>query len=173
MPIRDALLWLRLTLVLATIVAVGGCVSERTTGAGTVDDLQAEEHYKAAYADQIAKVHADGELLAPSGSNPGVCNAGGSKQGCYDADAKLIQDLQALLTTLELTPIPPRYAAADKLLKVAIAEDIRGLQLRNQAIAENDDAAWKEHKLVLDKAVADFGLAYQAFPSDNRPQPPP
>lgn len=155
------------------LVAVGGCVSLRTTGAHTVEDLQAEDRYKAIYAEQMTKVRADIQLLAPTASNPGVCNVGGSQQGCYDVDAKLIQDLQAMLIALEATPVPPRYADADKLLREAIAEDIRGLELRNQAIAEKDDAAWKEHKVVLERALAIFQQAYQAFPEGNRPQPPP
>lgn len=155
------------------LIAVGGCVSLRTTGADTVEDLQAEDRYKAIYAEEMTKVRVDNQLFEPTTSNPGVCNAGGSQQGCYEADAKVIQDLQATLNALEATPVPPRHADADKLLREAIAEDIRGLELRNQAIAESDDAAWKEHKVVLEKALAIFQQAYQAFPEDNRPQPPP
>jgi hypothetical protein len=69
--------------------------------------------------------------------------------------------------------VPPRYVEADGLLREAIAEDIRGLELRNKAIAEHDDAAWTEHKVVLDMAIAGFQEAYLAFPADNRPQPSP
>jgi hypothetical protein len=78
-----------------------------------------------------------------------------------------------MLEALEANPVPPRFVDGDKLLKEALAENIRGLQLRNQAIAENDDAAWKEHKVVLQEALTAFQRAYDAFPADNRPQPPP
>lgn len=155
------------------LVSVSGCVSVRITGADNVEDLQAEDRYKATYAEQMTEFHADNQLFAPIGSNPGVCNAGGSKQGCYEADATVIQHLQAMLRALVATPVPPRFTDGDKLLRKAIAEDIRGLQLRNQAIAENDDAAWKEHEVALGNAVAIFQEAYQAYPQDNRPQPPP
>jgi hypothetical protein len=155
------------------LLAVAGCVSVRTTGADTVRDLQAEEGYKAVYAEQMAIVRAASQLLAPTGSNPGVCNAGGSQQDCYDADLKLIEGLQAMAGALQATPVPPRYVAADRLLKEAIAEDIKGLELRNQAIAQQDDAAWTEHKTVLEAALAMYQKAYQAFPEDNRPQPAP
>lgn len=158
---------------LVCLVAVGGCVSVRTTGAGSVEDLQAEEHYKAVYAQQMTRVQRDLQLFLPSGSNPGVCNAGGSKQGCYDADTKVIEDFQAMQAALETTTVPPRFVDADKLFREAIAGDVRGLELRNQAIANGDDEAWTEHKVVLEEAQAAFQKAYQAFPEDNRPLPPP
>jgi hypothetical protein len=160
--------------LLVALVAVGGCVSARVvTGVGSLEDLQAEEHYKQVYSQQMTKLQADLGLLAPAGSNPGVCNKGGTKQGCFDADNQLIEDLQAMQGALASTAVPPRYAAADKLLREAVAGDIRGLELRNQAIANSDDAAWQEHRVVLDEALAAFQKAYQAFPEDNRPQPPP
>jgi hypothetical protein len=160
--------------LLVALVAVGGCVSARVvTGVGSLEDLQAEEHYKQVYSQQMTKLQADLGLLAPAGSNPGVCNRGGTKQGCFDADNQLIEDLQAMQGALASTAVPPRYAAADKLLREAVAGDIRGLELRNQAIANSDDAAWQEHRVVLDEALAAFQKAYQAFPQDNRPQPPP
>jgi len=162
-----------LAVALLACLAIVGCVRFWTTGADTLADLQAELHYKAVYAHQMARVHVTIQLFAPSSSKPGVCNSGGSKQGCYDADARLMQDFQAMLDALEATPVPPRYVAADELLRDAIAENVRGLELRNRAIAESDDAAWDEHKVVLDKATAMFQQAYLAFPSDNRPQPLP
>jgi hypothetical protein len=159
---------------LVSLVAVGGCVSARVvTGVGSVEDLQAEEHYKQVYSEQMSKLQVDLRLLAPAGSNPGVCNKGGTLQGCFDADNQVIEDLQAMQGALAAAVVPTRFAAADKLLRGAIAGDIQGLELRNQAIVNRDDAAWKEHAVVLDKALAAFQEAYRAFPEDSRPQPPP
>ena len=155
------------------LLSVGGCVSLRTTGAENVDDFAVEEQYKAVYAEHMTTVAVDGKLFAAAGSNPGVCNVGGNKQGCYEADATMIEDLQAMLDAIEATPVPPRYADGDELLREALSGNTRGLQLRNQAITENDNAAWKEHKVVLEQALATFQRAYDAFPADNRPQPPP
>jgi len=155
------------------LIAVGACVSFRTFGAATVEDVQAEEQYKAVYGEQITIVHEDLQVFLPSASGPGVCNTGGTKQGCYDADALAIQGLQAMLRALEATPVPPRYADADKLLREAIAENIRGLELRNLAIAESDNADWSEHQGALEHALTIYGQAYAAFPDDNKPQPPP
>jgi hypothetical protein len=155
------------------LIVVGGCVSVRITGASSTQDLQAEERYKAVYAEQMTRVRTDNVPFAPTSSNPGVCNKGGSQQGCYDADTVMIQDLNETLTALAATAVPPRYADADRQLRESIAEDIRGLELRNKAIAERDDAAWAEHKIILAGALAAIQRAYQAFPADNRPVPPP
>ena len=155
------------------VIAIGGCVTVRTTGADTTEDFAKEVNYKATYADQMARLHEVTQAFAPSSTNPGVCNKGGTKQGCYDADVQAIRTLQAMLTAFAAMPAPPRFVEADKLLRNAIAENIRGLELRNQGIAEEDNAAFTEHKVVLERALGDYAKAYQAYPEDNRPQPPP
>jgi hypothetical protein len=157
----------------ACLLILAGCVTVRTTGAESVDDFAAEEQYKAVYSARMTAVAVDGKLFAPTGSSPGVCNVGGSKQGCYDADTTMIQDLQAMLDALETTAVPPRFAQADELLKEALAGNIRGLQLRNQAIADSDNTVWKEHAVALEQALSTYQRAYEAFPADNRPRPPP
>jgi hypothetical protein len=153
----------------------GGCVSVsvRTTGADTVADFQGEDQYKVVYAQQMSKFQGDLRLLEPAGSNPGVCNAGGSQQGCYDVDATLIVDLRSTLDALSATSVPPRFVAADKLLAEALSQNIRALELRNQAIAKKDNAAWTQHKSVLADALALYQKSYEAFPEDNRPVPRP
>jgi hypothetical protein len=155
------------------LIAIGGCVSLRTTGAASVQDLQAEDGYKAVYAERMTKVLTDIMVFQPTTTTPGVCNKGGTKQGCFDADVAVIQDLRATLDGLAATAVPPRYVEADRLLREAITQDIRGLELRNKAIAQNDDAAWVEHKTILDNAIAALKEAYLAFPADNRPSPAP
>lgn len=157
----------------ACLLILGGCIRFWTTGADSLEDLQAELRYKEVYAVQIAKVHAAIQLFAPTESSPGVCNAGGNKQRCYEADAEVIRTFRAMRDALAATPVPPRFANADKLLREAIEENIRGLELRNRAIAESDNEAWDEHKVVLDDATAMIREAYAAYPEDNRPQPAP
>ena len=138
-----------------------------------MDDFAAEDRYKAVYSDQMTRIREVNLIFLPSTGNPGVCNKGGTKQGCYDADVRLIQSLEAMLQALGAVPVPPRFVEADRLLRSAITENIRGLELRNRAIAESDNTAFTEHKVVLDQAIAAYGTAYQAFPADNRPQPAP
>jgi hypothetical protein len=142
----------------ACLLVLGGCIRFWTTGADSI---------------QITPVHAAIERFAPTASSPGVCNKGGSLEGCYDADARLIEAFQAMLDALIATPVPPRFAEGDKLLREAIAENLRGLELRNRAIAAVDNAAWHEQRVVLEKASSMIERAYLAFPEDNRPQPRP
>ena len=164
-----------LTLILGLLVTTG-CTADfntRTTRAETVEDLQAEDRYKDVYGEHMTRVRQDFQLLAPTESTPGACNAGGTKQGCYEADLKIISSLQDMFTALADTQVPPRYESADALLKEAIEMNIRALELRNQGIAQNDDAAFQKHKVVLKAAFELYAEAYAAFPRDNRPQPPP
>ena len=73
------------------LALIAGCganvgVSMRTFGAATVEDLRAEENYKAVYATQVAQLHLNLQPFYPSGSDPGVCNRGGSASACIAAD---------------------------------------------------------------------------------------
>jgi hypothetical protein len=159
---------------LVCLVAIGGCAVSIQTFHGTVDDLQAEAQYNNTYSASMASLHHDIQrLFGVTATNPGVCNVGGSKQGCYDADLQVIQDYHAMLSALAKIPVPRRFADGDRLLRQAIDESIRGLQLRNQAIAQNDDAAWTQQAGILKQATSTFQRAYAAYPEDNRPQPPP
>ena len=50
-----------------------------------------------------------------------------------------------------------------------MAKNIKGLDLRNQALAKGDNTLWHQHAAVLDEANAAWTAAYAAFPADNRP----
>lgn len=160
-----------LGLAIVLLMTLGGCVTVgvSTTGAGSVEDLKAESDYIAVYMGQVTALSRDLQLFAASGSNPGVCNKGGTKQGCYEADAKVITDLNAMLDAVKATTVPPRFVEADRLLRDAITKDLQGLELRNQAIANNDNNAWQQSGPLIDQAVAGLKAAYTAFPADNRP----
>jgi hypothetical protein len=160
---------LGLTVVL--LLTLAGCVTVgvHTTGAGSADDLKAENAYIAVYMDHMTVLSRDLLPFAASGSNPGVCNKGGTKQGCYDVDAKVITDLNAMLDALSATTVPPRFAEANGLLRDAITKNVQGLDLRNRAIANNDNDAWQRHGPLLEQAEAGWKAAYASFPADNRP----
>ena len=165
------------TLAALAVVLLSGCggltVSLRTFGAANVDDLKAEETYKNAYAQAFQQLHIDMQGFAPSGSNPGPCNAGGQRQACYDLDVKAMDDMRAIISALNAIRIPPRYVEPDRLLKAALQQDIDGLDLRNQAIATLDQSLWEQHQTALQAAQQAISQACAAFPEDNRPLPPP
>ena len=160
----------RTGLLLAIVAAVAGC-NVRVIGADSAREFAAEDQYRAAYEQGVAKVVGDTQAFAPSTTTPGVCNKGGSKQGCYDADTAVIADLNQVVALLTQVSVPARFANGDRLLKAAIAKDIRALEMRNEAIANSDDTLWAAHKPLLDQAIADLHAAYLAFPEDNRPLP--
>ena len=163
--------FLGLGLIVVLLMSLAGCatISIHTTGAGSVDDLNAENAYVAVYMDHMTVLSHDLLAFAASGSDPGVCNKGGTKQGCYDADAKVIADLNAMLNALAAGAILPRFAEADRLLRDAITKNVQGLDLRNRAIANNDNNAWQQHGPLLEQAQAGWTAAYAAFPTDNKP----
>jgi hypothetical protein len=160
-------------LVTALLVTLAGCVSfsvrTTTTGAASVEDLQAENAYVAVYMDHMTKLRTSNKAFAPSGANPGVCNKGGNQQACFDADVQAINNLKAMLSALKATSVPPRFVEADRLLRDAVTKDMNGLVLRNQAIALSDNALWKQHAQALQDAQVAWSAAYDAFPADNRP----
>lgn len=102
--------------------------------------------------DHMTALRRDPQPIAGSSGGPGVCNKGGTKQGYYDADAKVITDLNPMLDALTATAVPLRFAEADRLLRDAIAKNVQGLALRNQAIADNDYAAWQRHGPLIEQS---------------------
>jgi hypothetical protein len=161
----------RLGLAIVLLATLAGCVTVgvHTTGAASVEDLKAENDYIAVYMDRMTALSHDFQLFVASGSNPGVCNKGGTKQGCYDADAKVVIGLNAMLGGLSATTVPPRFVEADRLLRDAIGKNVQGLELRNRAIAKTDDNAWQQSGPLLEQAQTSWKAAYAAFPSDHRP----
>lgn len=158
---------------LVLLMGVVGCV-EVTPFVRTDEDEQAEALYKETYAEHMLGIHETfDELFAPSGSNPGVCNVGGNRQACYDADVIAIDRWEAMLQALDAIPVPPRYVEGDRLLREAIRGNVRGLELRNKAFTDQDQAAWDEHEQAIAESTSLFLEAWEAFPADNRPQPPP
>ena len=151
--------------------AAAGCVSfsATTTGAASVEDLEAENVYVATYMTHMTQLAEDFKAFAPSGGNPGPCNKGGVKQDCYEADARAIGTLTAMVEALNAVKVPPRFTDADRLLRDAIAKNAEGLQLRNKALETGDDDVWAKHTAVLQEAQTAWTTAYAAFPADHRP----
>jgi hypothetical protein len=74
-----------------------------------------------------------------------------------------------MLGGLSATTVPLRFVEADRLLRDALTKNLQGLQLRNQAIANTDDGAWKQSGPLLEQAQTSWKAAYAAFPADHRP----
>ena len=129
--------------------------------------------YKTVWTKDWAPITRDARPWAPSSSSPGVCNKGGTKQGCYDVDERVASDLQQLLNDLRSTNVPSVFGDANAAIEQAIALDIDGLHQRDVGIAHNDDSAFKQAVDKLSRASALFGTAYAKYPEYDRPTPVP
>ena len=170
---RVVLLELLGPVALALLVGCGS-VSVRQTGANSVADLQKEDDYRAVWQKDVTTLRLDTAPLAPNSSSPGVCNKGGTKQGCYDADEKLIADIAKLLAHLSSVPVPPRFSKGNALVREGFQTDADGLRLRDQVISGSDpSASFGPSNAKLQEALDLITQGYNAFPTDNRPVPNP
>jgi hypothetical protein len=139
----------------------------------TTGDAALEQQYKAIWQRDFTKVKQDAAPLAASSTSPGVCNVGGSKQGCYDTSEKLASDLQALLNDLGKVTVPPRYRRADQMLRDGLTSNVSGFRLRNRGIATASDADFQQGNVMISQGVSKLQEAYAAYPADSRPDPAP
>jgi hypothetical protein len=100
-----------------------------------------ESKYDAAWSTDWQQIVSDQQPLTPSPSFAGVCNAGGSEQGCYETDLKLISDFRKLGSDLSGSAVPSEFARANTTLHQGIADEIQGFSDRNQVIASQDPNA--------------------------------
>lgn len=144
----------------------------QTSGADSLSQLQLEQRYRAVYARDVNRIRLDSVPFAASPGNAGVCNAGGSKQGCFDTDARVAGDMQALLTDLAAVPTPTRYRAADADLREGLAAFIDGFNLRNKTIASGDpNATFAASNARLQTGLDFLRKSEREFPADARPTP--
>lgn len=144
----------------------------KVTGANSVAEFAAEQNYDAAYSRDAAKIQADSIPYAPTSLTPGVCNKGGTKQGCYDTDQKVIGDFRLMARDLGQLTVPPRFKQADTDLRAGLQLSIDGLNLRDQAIASTDpNSSFVASNQKLQEALTMLHQANNEFPTDNAPQP--
>jgi hypothetical protein len=173
-PIRDATRR-RLSPLLSALLllTLSGCA----VGVSIIDIDDGA--YTTMWARDWAVVDSDAAAFAPSGGNPGACNTGGTKIGCYQASVQVATDLQSLLSDLKSTSTPSQFATANGALEHAVELDITGLNLRAQSLtaAEStspDDATMFSQGMAdIRQAASEFSTAYAEFPSYARPSPVP
>jgi hypothetical protein len=146
-----------------------GCSASVHVSAGSVNDGAYNTKWSAAWS----AINRDAQPYIARGSSQGVCNIGGTKQGCYDTDQAVVADLHRMRSSLRGSIVPAQFRGANKLLQRAITTTISGLALRDQAIAKNDDRLFHRSRLVLPQGHDLFQQAYAAYPDYARPQPAP
>jgi hypothetical protein len=125
--------------------------------------------YLAMWDEHWGAIETDLGPLVPTASSPGVCNAGGEKQGCHDASERLLADFIAFQDVLETFDVPEGVEETHDSLGRALAKAIEGAQLRMKAIEEQDDGAWNAANEALKEASALSQQAYQQFPDFAQP----
>lgn len=158
----------RLLVGLLLSVVLAGCNASFAVHPA-IDDVA----YKAAWSSGWTTVIRDAQPLAPSSVSAGVCNKGGTKQGCYDTDEQLATDLEQLLSDLRGATAPPEYQHANTSMEQAISLDIEGLRQRDVGIAQDDGVSFSQAVDKLSRANALFRSAYAEFPDYDRPAPQP
>jgi hypothetical protein len=139
----------------------------------SVHPLVNDGAYKAVWSKDWAPVIRDARAWGPNGASPGVCNKGGTKQGCYNTDEKVATELQQLRNDLLATNTPAEFRDAAATLDQALMLEVDGLHQRDSAIAQNNDASFGQAVATLKSANALFTKAYQQFPDYDRPTPAP
>lgn len=153
-------------LLSAVLLVASGC----SVSVSSVNPDQ-EARYDSVWAADWGKVAADQRSLQPSGSSPGVCNVGGSKQGCYDTDNSLIVDFHVITQGLSHIAVPAEFKQGNSAILRGIATLIRGLSDRNTAIVSNNT------KASMDQSNQELQAGYKtletAVPQFKGPKPPP
>jgi hypothetical protein len=144
----------------------------KVTGANSVAEFAAEQNYNTVYARDVAAINTDGAPYTGTSTTPGVCSTGGTKQGCYDTDQKVIRDVRAMLADLGRLAVPPRFKQGDSDLRAGLQLNVDAITLRDQAIASN--VAGASLGPANQKGQQALDLLHKAsteFPADNAPQP--
>jgi hypothetical protein len=156
--------------VAAAVVAaaLAGCAAE----VYTVNPAQ-EMKYDRLWAADWHRIVIDERPFIASASSPGVCNIGGTKQGCYDADLTLIADFRKLGADLSGSVVPSEFARANTTLHAGIREFIRALSDRNDAIASgNPNATLTQSNNELAVAQRTFEQAFAEYKGAYPPANP-
>ena len=143
------------------------------TVSASSDNLVKEQQYDTKWNARWTAVARDSEPLKATPTSPGVCNAGGSKQGCYDADVKLIADYKALANGLSGSTVPSEFAQANATVHRGLAAAVRGLTERDALIAsQNENGTFAQSNQSLEEAETLFKNSIGEFQGPNRPQSP-
>jgi hypothetical protein len=106
----------------------------------------------------------------PTHTDAGACNVG-SHLSCVATDHATLPDLEQLENDLMKVSVPAVYSAATSGLLQALGEEVTGLQARDTAIANEDQALFKQAQSDLRLAAGAMTAAYQMFPDSSRPEP--
>jgi hypothetical protein len=149
----------------SVLVCVLAIVGARVVGfKASVFTIQTGDNTVAEFAySQTVRADVDAMNTAAQGLHP-VCDAGGQRQGCYDADQRMIATLDTIITSLGRQAVPPRYAPPHQRLVAALTLGMKGFALRNTAIVNGHDADWKQSNAEIQQATSAINAALAEYP---------
>jgi len=124
----------------------------------------AERHYR-------ESIRRDFDTLEPLNAGLGVCNVGGTIQGCYEASNAVINELNALLRDISAADVPGRYVDGNDALRRAVRRLRDAFKTRNHGLATYDNASFVRGNDEIEQANSDLENAWAQFPRDARPVP--
>lgn len=161
-------------LKIATVLfgAVVLCSCSVSVVAGNFNPVQ-ELKYDAKWNTGWTQIARDGSPLKASATSPGVCNSGGSQQGCFDADENLIADDKTLANALSGSIVPSEFAGANATLHQGLSQDEKGLSERDLLIStQNASGTFARSNATLQDAASLFMRSVGQFQGPNRPTNP-
>ena len=158
--------------VMATLIPVIVCACSVAVSVGAFNPVK-EQQYDASWNAGWSDIAMDSKPLQATTTSPGVCNDGGSRQGCYDADTKLISDLDTLAKKLRGSLVPSEFARANSTILEGIAADIRGLKERDTLIWTRDEqGTFAQSNQSLKHAQSLFNSSIGEFRGPDTPRSP-
>ena len=76
----------------------------------------------------------------------------------------MISTLNNITTSLGRQTVPPPYATAHQQLVAALTSDMQGFSLRNAAIANSNNADWKQSNTAIGQASTAINGALAEYP---------
>jgi hypothetical protein len=156
---------------------IGAALSVSACGVSVTASVQSapspvDREYQKVWSADWRAIMTDGAPLVPTETSPGVCNVGGTKNGCYQVGVAMVRDYRRLLLDLRQVSVPAAYRTANSRAREAVATTIKAWVLRCEAIANDDNAAWRQAQSLFVQAHDAISAAYAVFPP-TRPLPVP
>jgi hypothetical protein len=138
----------------------------------SAQDPEATRSYRMIWARDWNSINQASTPWNGSNGNPGACDIGGSRIGCYRTDRAVFVGLINLTADLRSHEVPASYVPAHRALLAALTTEIKGLNDRDVGLsAPGHAASFSTGVAELREASGELNAAYVLFPADDRPLP--
>jgi hypothetical protein len=157
---------------LALLASQGAC-STISSGSPSLDQFSLEQRYARIYHEQMTALLVDLKAYQASGSVPGACDKGSTKEACYQADQRTLADLDAFTKAIQVAQMPSRFVTADRDLKGALGLLSEGFKMRAEVIVAGiPGSSFEPANAKIQQGLTQLVQAYSEFPKDAKLDPP-